>query len=64
MGITVSLQHIGGVLHGNILLTKFSGAYGDRGILSFPVQLTTSRIGNLARLMHTLLNVMTIHQNS
>ena len=27
----------------------------------FPVQLTTSRIGNLARLIHTLLYVMTIH---
>ena len=27
----------------------------------FPVQLTTSRIGNLTRLIHTLLNVMTIH---
>ena len=27
----------------------------------FPVQLTTSRIGNHTRLIHTLLNVMTIH---
>ena len=27
----------------------------------FPVQLTTSRIGNLIRLIHTLLYVMTIH---
>ena len=27
----------------------------------FPVQLTTSRIGNLARLIHTLLYVMAIH---
>ena len=27
----------------------------DRGISIFPVQLTTSRIGNLTRLMHTLL---------
>ena len=27
----------------------------------FPVQLTTSRIGNLSRLIHTLLYVMTIH---
>ena len=34
---------------------------GDRGILCFPVQLTTSRIGNLTRLIHTLLHVMTIH---
>ena len=30
-------------------------------ILIFPVQLTTSRIGNLTRLIHTLLYVMTIH---
>ena len=41
--------------------TKFSGTYGDRGIFIFPVQLTTSRIGNLTRLIHTLLYVMTIH---
>ena len=41
--------------------TKFSGAYGDRGIFIFPVQLTTSRIGNLTRLIHTLLYVMTIY---
>ena len=41
--------------------TKFSGTHGDRGILIFPVQLTTSRIGNLTRLIHTLLYVMTIH---
>ena len=41
--------------------TKFSGTHGDRGILFFPVQLTTSRIGNLTRLIHTLLYVMTIH---
>ena len=41
--------------------TKFSGANGDREILNFPIQLTTSRIGNLARLIHTLLYVMTIH---
>ena len=27
----------------------------------FPVQLTTSRIGNLTRLIHTLLYVLTIH---
>ena len=31
-----------------------------RDILTFPVQLTSSRIGNLARLIHTLLYVMTI----
>ena len=36
-------------------------SYGDRGIFIFPVQLTTSRIGNLTRLIHTLLYVMTIH---
>ena len=40
---------------------KFSGMHGNRGILIFPVQLTTSRIGNLTRLIHTLLYVMTIH---
>ena len=34
--------------------TKFSGANGDREILIFPVQLTTSRIGNLTRLILTL----------
>ena len=33
----------------------------DRGIFVFPVQLTTSRIGNLTRLIHTLLYVMTTH---
>ena len=31
---------------------------GERGILIFPVQLTTSRIGNLTRLIHTLLYYM------
>ena len=41
--------------------TKFSGANGDREILFFPVQLTTSRIGNLTRLIHNLLYVMTLH---
>ena len=41
--------------------TKFSGAYGDSGIFIFPAQLTTSRIGNLTRLIHTLLYVMTTH---
>ena len=40
--------------------TKFSGTHGDRGIFIFPAQLTTSRIGNLTRLIHTLLYVMTI----
>ena len=33
----------------------------DRGILIFPVQLTTSRIGNLTRLIHTLAICVTIH---
>ena len=32
-----------------------------QGNILFPVQLTTSRIGNLTRLIHTLLYVMTIH---
>ena len=41
--------------------TKFSGTYGDRGIFIFPAQLTTSRIGSLTRLIHTLLYVMAIH---
>ena len=31
------------------------------GNVIFPVQLTTSRIGNLTRLIYTLLYVMTIH---
>ena len=34
--------------------TKFSGANADREILIFPVELTTSRIGNLTRLILTL----------
>ena len=34
--------------------TKFSGANGDREIIIFVVQLTTSRIGNLTRLILTL----------
>ena len=41
--------------------TKFSGAIGDMEMFIFPVRLTTSRIGNLTRLIHTLLYVMTIH---
>ena len=32
-----------------------------QGNIIFPVQLTTSRIGNLTRLIHTLLYVMAIH---
>ena len=39
---------------------KLSGANVDREIIFFPVQLTTSRIGNLTRLISTLLYVMTI----
>ena len=45
--------------------SKFSGANGDRGKIIFPVQLTTSRIGNLTRLIFTLptfVYVMTILQ--
>ena len=34
--------------------TKFSGANGDKDIFIFPVQLTTSRIGNLTQLVLTL----------
>ena len=34
--------------------TKFSGANEDREIFIFPVQLTTSRIGSLTRLILTL----------
>ena len=33
--------------------TKFSGTHGDRGIFIFPAQLTTSRIGNLIRLIYS-----------
>ena len=40
---------------------KFAGANGDREIFIFPVQLTTSRIGNLAQLIHTLLCGMILH---
>ena len=41
--------------------TNFSDAKGDKEILVFPVQLTTSRIGNLTRLIHTLAICVTIH---
>ena len=34
---------------------------GDREMIIFPAQLTTSRIDNLTRLIYTLLYVMTIH---
>ena len=36
------------------------GANGDKKIFIFPAQLTTSRIDNLTRLIHTLLYVVTI----
>ena len=35
--------------------TRFSGANGDREIFILSVQLTTSRFGNLTRLIRTLL---------
>ena len=41
--------------------TKFSGANADREIFIFPVQLTTSRIGSLTRLIHILAVCVTIH---
>ena len=41
--------------------TKFSGTNTERGIFIFPVQLTTSRIGNLIRLIHTFAICVTIH---
>ena len=46
---------------GKIKTFIFSGTHGDRGISIFSVQLTTSRIGNLTRLIHTLLYMTTIH---
>ena len=52
----------GGTFHGKMdRCRKKQGTYGDREIFIFPVQLTTCRIGNLIRLIHTLLYVMTIH---
>ena len=41
--------------------TKFSGVNGDREILFFPVQLTTSRMGNFTRLIPILAICVTIH---
>ena len=41
--------------------TEFSGTNADREIFIFPVQLTTSRAGNLTRLIHTLAICVTIH---
>ena len=46
-----SADHISYPSHG----IKFSSTNGDRGIFIFPVQLTTRRIGNLTRFIHTLL---------
>ena len=43
-----------------VLRDQISGANGDREICIFPVTLTTSRVGNLTQLIHTLLCVMTI----
>ena len=43
------------------LNSKARTGTGEYPVLNFPVQLTTSRIGNLTRLIHTLLYVMTIH---
>ena len=40
---------------------KFSGANADREKFIFPVQLTTCRMGNLTRLIHTLAICVTIH---
>ena len=40
--------------------TQFSGANADREIFIFPVQLTTSRIGNLTWLILTLSKCVTI----
>ena len=39
----------------------FSGANADREKSIFPVQLTTCRMGNLTRLIHTLAICVTIH---
>ena len=40
--------------------TKSSGANADKGKNIFPVQLTTNKIGNLTRLIHTLAICVTI----
>ena len=40
---------------------KFSGANADREVLFFLFQLTTCRIGNLTRLIHTLAICVTMH---
>ena len=41
--------------------TKFSAANAVKEIPIFPVQLTTCRIGSLARLIHSLAICVTIH---
>ena len=41
--------------------TKFSGANVDRELFIFPVQLTTSKIRNLTRLVHVLVICVIIH---
>ena len=45
----------------NRLARSISQANGDREIFIFPVSLTTSRIGNLTRLILTLPIYVTIH---
>ena len=40
---------------------KISGTNVDREILIFPVQLSTSRVGNLTRLIHTFAICVTVH---
>ena len=42
--------------------TKFSDANGDREKFIFPVKLTTCRIGNLIRLIHSLAIRVTIYR--
>ena len=41
--------------------TNFSGANADREMFIFPVQLTTSRIGNLTRLNHAVVLLLPSH---
>ena len=43
---------------------KFSGANGVREISIFPVELTTTKVGNLTRLTLTLAICVTIHTSS
>ena len=44
--------------------TKFSAATGDRKKTIFPVRLTMTRIGNVTRLIYSLLYVMVIQNMS